>query len=153
MVKGAVEMFKNKEIIELTNLERFEFCLLNVKTGEKKFYNNLQISNGLTGLFFYRNNIFFALLPTTKGPTIYFNNSLYSINDRLTIVCNDLGNKGLFIIYDYDISITYSYSEYLGFDAWSNKEDIDIFYYIFSKYKSKSFYDMYTKDVMIQNVI
>jgi hypothetical protein len=69
----------------------------------------------------------------------------------LVIENEDFGDGGLFIIKDYSINIKYKYSKYLGLDSWSTKMDIDIFFYIFSNYKRKSFYIKFENIVFIEN--
>ena len=38
MAKGAVNMSDTENIIELSNIEIYEYCTLNIKTGEKEYY-------------------------------------------------------------------------------------------------------------------
>ena len=67
------------------------------------------------------------------------NGDTYPITDKLTIECEDLGKSGVFKIYEYGINIKYKFSKYLDFDAWSQKEDVDIFFCLFSRYKKDHF--------------
>lgn len=137
--------------IELKNIECFEFCLLDLDTGEIKFNKGTPQIKGFTGLYYHKYDLFFAIFPTNDGPFIYYNNSLYAINKNLKIECTNYGNMGIFKIYDYGISIQYEYSKYLGIDSWSNKEDIDLFYRISNEYKKDFFYELYTKELPIVN--
>ena len=136
--------------IELVNIEWHEFCELDLETGIMSFRKegNKKL-DGFTGLYYHDANLFFAIFPTSDGPLIYYNNQLYAVNKNLNIEWIDLGNRGIFKIYDYGISIRYKYSKYLGFDSWSNKEDIDLFYRISNEYKKDAFYEMYTQELRL----
>ena len=130
--------------IELANIECTEYCLLDLKTGRTKFYKDQPTSEEFTGLYYKNEDLFFALFPTSEGPMIYYDKKCYPITRELNIQLTEGENCGEFIIPEYQIDIKYRYSRYLGFDDWSRKEDIDIFYILFSKYKNDSFYVQYT---------
>lgn len=68
MVKEA-EGLKNQ--VEVKNIEIWEYCLIDLFTGNKKFYKKSKIK-GFTGLYFRDKNTFFAIYPTLKGPMMYF---------------------------------------------------------------------------------
>lgn len=82
MVKETIILNK---IIELTNLEIFEYCTLNRLTGEANFFKSEKKSPGFTGLYFRNDETFYAIYPTEKGPIIFYNNKEYDINGDLSI--------------------------------------------------------------------
>ena len=139
-------MIKFKGKIELTNIECLEYCLLDLKTGHKKFYRNNSLVDEFSGVFYKTDDLFVGLFPTIEGPVFYHNNNLYPIRRDLNIELVEGDNSGEFRIPEYEIDIKYDYSKFLGFDVWSNKEDVDIFFIIYSKYKTDSFYRQYTKE-------
>lgn len=135
--------------IELTNVECVEYCLLDLETGHKEFYRNNALIDEFSGLFYKTDELFLGLFPTIEGPMLYYNSRIYPIYRDLIIELKEDDNSGEFRIVDYGIDIKYDYSKFLGFDVWSNKEDIDLFYIIYNKYKTDSFYRQYTKETPI----
>ncbi len=129
--------------IEITNIEKAEYCILDLETGEKRF-NDEKINAGFTGLFYKNNEIFFVLYPSTEGPMIYYDNKTYHLSPDLTIRYLRSDNKRKFIIKEYNITIKYEKSKFTGFDSWSNEEDIDLFYQIYKGYKRQEFISKYT---------
>ena len=136
------EDVKMIDSIELMNIEKYEFCVLNIKNGKIKIIPK-KSNSSFTGLYYHTKDCFFAIFTTINGPTIFFNNKTYIINRNLDIEYTDLCSKGIFKINDYNIMIEYNYSPYLNIDVWSSKKDIDIFYKIFTEYKSDDFYQKY----------
>lgn len=129
--------------VELMNIEKYEFCILDLTSGSVKKILQ-KSSDEFTGLYYARDNCFFALFPTINGPQIFYNNNLHLITPDLNIEYIDLGNKGIFKIKNYDIEIRYNYFKYVGIDSWSKKQDVDLFYKIFTDYKTESFYNVYS---------
>ncbi len=136
-------MENNSHTVELMNIEKYKFCILDLTSGNVKKIQ-LKSSNEFTGLYYERDNCLFALFPTISGPQIFYNNKLYSITPNLNIEYIDLGNKWIFKIKNYNIEIRYNYSKYLGIDSWSMEQDIDLFYKIFIEYKTESFYSIFS---------
>lgn len=136
------EDVKMIDSIELMNIEKYEFCVLNVKSCKIKKIAK-KSNSYFTGLYYQTNDCFFAIFPTVNGPTIFFDNKTYIISKDLDIEYTDLCSKGIFKINDYNIMIEYNYSPYLDIDSWSSKKDIDIFFKIFTEYKSDEFYQKY----------
>lgn len=132
-----------KNMVELTNKEICEYCMLNRKTGEIVFYKNKKIE-GFTGYFYRDNSCFFGIYPTLVGPTIYYEGREYLVNPNLEIFLIKKGENRIFGIKDYGIIIEYIESQYIGIDSWSNEIDIDLFYMIEQNYKIKSFYEKFT---------
>ncbi len=133
-------------ILELSNYEVYEFCKLNLKTGERDYYKNKILKGVYTGLYFEDSITFFALFPTPTGPKIFYNNNTYEINCDLTIEIKKQGKKRRFRIKDYDIEIRYVESKYIDFDIWSTEIDVDLFYYIEQSYRTTEFYEQFTKE-------
>ncbi len=132
-------------VVELMNIEKYEFCILDLKLNKVTIVSQ-KSSTKFTGLYYKNDECFFAIFPTSGGPYIYYNKKIYPITKELIIEYIDLENKGIFKIKDYNMEIKYNYSKYLDFDSWSQKEDIDIFYKIFSNYKMDSFYQLYSNE-------
>ena len=133
-------------MIELANLERYnEYCLLNMVTGEASFSNTSELS-GFTGLYFRDDDTFFAIYPTASGPTAYYRDREYRITPELAISLEKDGKDRRFRIGEYGIEIDYRESPYIGFDAWSDEIDVDLFFMIEQRYREQGFYDRYTLD-------
>lgn len=130
-------------IIELSNVEIHEYCLLNLDTGDLTFTKTSR-TPGFTGLYFKDDNNFFAIYPSKNGPMIYFKGKEYGINKDLSISLFKQGKSRKFKISDYDIEIDYMESPYIGFDSWSDEIDVDLFFMIEQRYKDESFYERYT---------
>lgn len=136
-----------ENVYELSNIEIHEYCLLNTKTGKKIFYDK-KSNPYFTGLYFRRNNIFFAIFPTLLGPKIYYNGEVYLIKKNLVISFKKNDRKREFCICDYNIIIKYRESPYIDIDVWSEEIDVDLFYMIEKLYKTDEFYKKFT---LIQN--
>lgn len=137
----------DEKIIELSNIEIYEHCILDVNTGKKE-YNNLQKKTPyFTGLYFKDDITFFAIYPTLKGPMMYFEGREYVLHPKLHILFERNGKQRSFCIEEYNIHIQYHESKYLDFDSWSTEADVDLFYQIYSSYKEKSYYEKFTIDV------
>jgi hypothetical protein len=130
-------------IVELTNLEIKEYCMLNRATGEIYFYEQKKIK-GYTGLYFKDNKNFLGLYPTENGVRIYFKSKEYEINPELNITLIKDGKHRRFCIHDYGIEINYIESPYIDFDAWSDEIDVDLLFRIQQSYRNKEFYDRNT---------
>lgn len=133
--------------IELKHIEIGECCMLNCITGEKFFYKK-PIKNEFTGLYFRDESQFFAIYPTDKGPMMYYENKEYPLLPNLNIFVNKMGDWREFCIKEYDINIRYRTSKYIGFDVWSEEEDVDLFYQIAQSYKCESYHKKFTKGNM-----
>ena len=59
-------------VVELSNIEIHEHCMLNRITGERKYNNGKKQMPYFTGLYFKEGNVFFALYPTDNGPIMYY---------------------------------------------------------------------------------
>ncbi len=130
-------------IIELSNVEIKEYCLLNLETNKKIFSRNFT-QEGFTGLYFKDDKTFFAIYPTLNGPVIYYKNKTYQITRDLNITLQKKDKQRTFTIKNYRIKIKYKESPYIGFDVWSTEMDVDLFYMIEQSYKQKTFYEKYT---------
>ena len=134
------------QYIEVSNIEIYEFCMLNIITGEKVFSGEKKVS-GFTGLYFRNEDTFFALYPTEDGPVAWYDGKEYPITKALTISVIKNDKKRGFSINEYGISIAYKESKFLDFDSWSTEIDVDLFYMIEQRYKTSEFYEQYTKVV------
>ena len=133
------------DVIELSNIEVHEHCLLNIMTGEKRYNKGKKEPPYFTGVYYEDANTFFELYPTKNGPMMYFEGKEYQLNKSLNINLRKMGAWREFRIEDYDIYIRYRTSPYIGFDAWSNEKDIDLFYQIEQSYKDEEYYKKFTK--------
>jgi hypothetical protein len=140
MVKGAIIL--GKEIVEVKNVEIYEYCLLNRKTGKKEFLDH-STEKGFKGSYFKDENNFFAIYPTNSGPMIYFDKREYPVSKKLNMSLQKNGKNRKFNILDYKIEINYIESIYLNWDVWSEEEDVDLFYMIEQNYKKDSFYERF----------
>ena len=135
-------MLGEEKIVELVNVEIYEFCALNIETGEREFIEKK--ASCFSGLYFRSENIFFALYPTCKGPVIFYQGKEYALSKNLHISLIKEGKIRRFYIEEYNICIVYPTSKYLGFDVWSEEEDVDLFYKIEQSYKKDEFYRKFT---------
>jgi len=81
MAKGAIRL---KKLIEISNVEIHEYCILNLTSGKTTFYKEKKKMSGFTGLYYRKgirmlgnqiaaqNTQIIALYPTENGPTFYF---------------------------------------------------------------------------------
>lgn len=141
MAKEAI-VLKGK--IELKNIEIREYCMLDSLTGEKIFYKEPK-EKGFTGLYFNDKQNFFAIYPSKNGPIMYYMQKEYLLNKNLHISLKKMGDWREFHIEEYNINIKYRTSQYIGFDVWSEEEDVDLFYQIKQSYKHEEYYKKFTK--------
>lgn len=134
----------NDAMIELANVEIYEFCMLNIRTGEKEYYKGEIRIPYYMGEYFRDENTFFALYPTKKGPVMYYEGKEYPLRKDLHISLIKMGKLREFCIEEYNICINYHTSPYIGFDVWSEEKDVDLFYRIEQFYKDDEFYQRYT---------
>jgi hypothetical protein len=50
-----------------------------------------------------------------------------------------------FCIKEYEVSVDYKESPYIGLDSWSTEIDVDLFYMLEQEYKKHEFCEKYTK--------
>ena len=131
------------KIVELANVEIYEYCMLNLETYETTF-SKQSVQEGFTGLYFRDKNNFLGIYPTKNGPTIFFEGKEYPVNAGLDISLKKDGKNRKFVIKDYSIEIDYIESPYIGFDSWSDEIDVDLFFMIEQSYKEDSFYEKFT---------
>lgn len=141
----AKEAVKVEKIIELTNIEICEYCMLDISTGEMKFYKDSKKIKGFTGLFFRDEENFFAIYPSDIGPILYYKGKDYQLKKELHIKLTKMDKWREFLIEEYSIRIKYQTSQYIGFDAWSEEKDVDLFYQIEQSYKNDEYYKKFTK--------
>ena len=67
----------NDTVIELSNIEIHEHCMLNKRTGEREYSKGKKQIPYFTGLYFKAENTFFALYPTENGPIMYYEGKEY----------------------------------------------------------------------------
>lgn len=140
MVETTVESYS----INLSSIEKFEFCKLNLLTGKVVYFQDYKILGKFKGFYYRRPKVFFALFATKEGPMIYYNNKQYRLSPDLNISIEKKENKNIFCIEEYDIQIIYFDSNYLDMDIWSKREDVDLFYQIKKSYKDKKYYKKFT---------
>lgn len=134
------------KIIRISNIETYEFCKLNLVTGQKKFYFDYSEFEEFDGFYFKDGKNFFAIFASDKGPKLYFKGKEYQLKKDLYISLNKMGNLREFCIKEYNIRIKYRTSPYIGFDVWSKEEDVDLFYQIAENYKNDKYYEKFTKN-------
>lgn len=133
-----------ENIIELYNIEIYEHCMLNIETGEKKFSKGKKQIPRFIGLYFRDEDTFFGLYPTRKGPIMYYEGKEYPLEKTLHISLKKMDKLREFCIEEYGICIKYHTSPYIGFDVWSEEEDVDLFYQIEQSYKDDAYYKKFT---------
>lgn len=136
----------NDKIIELSNTEIHEHCILNIETGEKRYNHGKKQIPYFTGLYFKDKDTFFALYPTRTGPMMYYRGKEYSLRKDLHISLIKAGQSREFNIKEYNISIKYGASRHIDFDVWSNEKDVDLFYQIEQSYKNDEYYKRFTME-------
>lgn len=137
-------MIETKNIIELSNIEIYEHCMLNISTGEKEYSKDKKKIPYFTGLYFKDSDTFFALYPTQNGPMMYYQGKEYPLKNDLHIHLTKMETSREFCIEEYNICIQYHSSPYIGFDIWSDEEDVDLFYQIEKSYKKEEYYKKFT---------
>ena len=133
-----------KRQIELMNIEIWEYCMLDVISSKKIFYKE-KIDNDFTGLYYKDESIFFAIYPTSNGPIMYYNQKEYPLKKELHISLKKMGEWREFSIQEYNIHLRYRTSKYIGFDVWSEEEDVDLLYQIEQSYQRDEYYKKFTK--------
>lgn len=134
-----------KKVIELTNIEIHEHCMLDIITGEKEYNKGKKKIPYFTGLYYKDESIFFAIYPTSNGPIMYYNQKEYPLRKELHISLKKMGEWREFSIQEYNIHLRYRTSKYIGFDVWSEEEDVDLFYQIQQSYQKDEYYKKFTK--------
>lgn len=129
--------------VELSNIEIYEHCMLDIQTGHKEFYKKNKI-NKFTGLYFRDEHNFFAIYPSATGPIMYYEGREYTLKPSLHVHVKKMGDWREFRIEEYDICIPYRTSKYIGFDAWSEEEDVDLFYQIAQSYRDEAYYKKFS---------
>ena len=132
-------------VIELTNIEIYGQCILDIDTGDKLFSRE-KVINEFAGFYYDGGNHFFALYSTKDGPMMYYRKMQYPLTPDLHIRVNKMDDLREFTIEEYGILIKYKTSPYIGFDVWAEEEDADLFYQIEQNYKKEEYYDKFTKD-------
>ena len=69
----------------------------------------------------------------------------YPLHKELTIELKRSKKWREFSIVEYNIKIWYRTSKFIGFDAWSDEIDVDLFYRIEHSYKDDEFYKRFTQ--------
>lgn len=131
-------------VIELSNIEIYEHCMLNIRTGEKEYNRERKQISHFTGLYFKDEDTFFAFYPTTDGPIMYYEGKEYPLKKELHISLTKTEKSRMFFIEEYNICIQYHTSPYIGFDVWSEEMDVDLFYQIEQSYKNDEYYKKFT---------
>lgn len=72
-------------VIEMSNIEIFEFCKLDLNTGEKSFYENYHDFEDFNGFYFKDEKTFFAIFASSEGPKLYFKDRQYDLKKNLHI--------------------------------------------------------------------
>lgn len=155
MVENTGETYiGGNNVIELFNVEIYEHCILDLVTGKKKFSKEKKLDRKRKGsfyndgLYFRGSGHFFALYSTISGPMMYYLGTSYVLKPELHICVNKMGEWREFVIAEYNICIKYRTSIYIGFDVWSEEEDVDLFYQIEQSYKKEEYYRKYTIDLV-----
>ena len=133
-------------IIELSNIEIYKHCMLNRETGEREYNNGKKQTPYFSGFYYEEDNLFFALFPTKNGPVMFYEGKEYILTKDLHIRVIKNENEREFCIDEYNIFIKYHTSQYIGFDVWSEEEDVDLFYQIEKMYKNDDYYKKFTRD-------
>ena len=133
------------KIIGISNIEIYEFCKLNLETGEKKFFDDYSEFENFDGFYFKDRENFFVIFASEEGPKLYFKDNVYQLRKNLHISLKEMDTVREFRIEEYNICIKYRTSPYIGFDVWSDEEDVDLFYQIEHSYKNDEYYKKFTK--------
>lgn len=83
--------------------------------------------------------------PTSNGLIMYYEGKEYPLKKDLHIAFIKRENLREFQIEEYNICVQYCASPYIGFDAWSDEIDVDLFYQIQQSYKNDDYYRKFTK--------
>jgi hypothetical protein len=76
---------------------------------------------------------------------MYYKRELFPLKKDLHISLIKREDCREFCIEEYDIRIKYRTSRYIGFDVWSEEEDVDLLYQIAKYYKDDKYYEKFTK--------
>lgn len=133
------------KIIGISNIEIYEFCKLNLETGEKNFYDDYSQFEEFDGFYFKDKDNFFVIFASDKGPMMYYERKEYPLKKDLHICLTKTETSREFRIEEYNICIKYRTSPYIGFDVWSDEKDVDLFYQIEQSYKNDEYYKKFTK--------
>lgn len=76
---------------------------------------------------------------------MYYEGKEYPLMKDLHICLTKTGKSREFRIEEYNICIKYCTSPYIGFDVWSDEENVDLFYQIEQSYKNDEYYKKFTK--------
>lgn len=128
------------KVITISNIEIYEFCRLNLETGEKIFYDDYTLFERIVGCYFKEGETFFAIFASEEGPKLYFDGRQYYLRKDLHIKLEKTDAEREFSIEEYNICIKYHISSFIGFDVWSREEDVDLFYQIAQSYKNDEYY-------------
>ena len=131
-------------IVEIKNIEIFELCTLNIQTKEMIFHKKCTDYKKIRGFYFKDESTFFALYALGHRLIMYYEGKGYPLHKNLHINLAIKEPWRTFSIVEYDIYIKYRTSKYLGFDVWSEEEDVDLFYRIQKYYQDDDFYKKYT---------
>lgn len=141
MVKETV----GEQWVNLSSLEMFEFCRLNIQSGHIDFFDQYQNMGEFSGFYYRDTKTFFSLISTIHGPKMYYKGNLYDLIPDLHIHIDNCNGINIFYIDEYRIEIPYCESKYEGIDVWSNREDVDLFYQIEQSYKKSDYYKKFSK--------
>lgn len=141
MVEKTIE----KQWINLSNLEIYEFCRLNIESGQKDFGIQYENMGEISGFYYRDTQKFFALISVTQGLIIFYEGNLYDLTPDLHIHIDKRNGINIFYIDEYKIMIPYYESEYIDIDVWSTREDVDLFYQIEQSYKNPDYYKKFSK--------
>lgn len=139
------EVIVTDTVVYLINVEIFEFCQLNLLTGEKIFFQKDKSKKRVAGQYYKDEKTFFALIFINDNRVMYFDNKIYKLDKDLHISVEKNGEWRKFTVLEYNINILYHTSKYIGFDVWSTEEDVDLFYQISRQYKNDNYYKKYIK--------
>lgn len=76
---------------------------------------------------------------------MYYEGKEYPLKKNLHISLIKTEKLREFFIEEYNICIKYRTSPYIGFDVWSNEEDVDLFYQIEQSYKNDEYYKKFIR--------
>ena len=97
--------------------------------------------------------IFFVIFASEEGPKLYFKDNVYQLRKDLHISLKEMDTVREFRIEEYNICIKYRTSPYIGFDVWSDQEDVDLFYQIEQSYKNDEYYKKIYKIEFIGGIL
>ena len=95
------------KIIGISNIEIYEFCKLNLETGEKKFFDDYSGFEKFDGFYFKDRENFFVIFASEEGPKLYFKDNVYQLRKDLHISLKEMDTVREFRIEEYNICIKY----------------------------------------------